>query len=211
MDKDDKLIMTVKRDVLFNSDKDYFNGLYCGKIIGFESRILSNIEWMRRGDAEVDPSHKQPIGYCLVINPDLKKVFAYRRESKDQNYNEKRLQGKWSLGVGGHIEQKDITGNPIRESMMRELEEEIEMDGKIYDIIPLGYINDDSDDVGKVHFGLIYAALIDSKAVRPRQDHENEKGELVSLNQLEKIISSPVESVEKWSKIAMPPLIKYLQ
>lgn len=209
MDKDNQIIMTVRRDVLFYFDRDYFKG-YCGKSVDFESRILSNTEWMRRGDAEVDPSHKQPIGYCLVINPDLKKVFAYKRESKDQNYHEKRLQGKWSWGVGGHIEQKDLKGNPLRESMRRELEEEIEMDGKIYAILPFGYINDDSDDVGKVHFGIVYAALTDSKAVKPSQDHENEKGELINLNQLEEILSSPENIVETWSKIAMPSLIKYL-
>jgi len=219
MAKEDQMIMTVERDVLFNYNKDYFNGFQMTGEVDFESRILANSLLLRRGkngdlalgkiSAEENPTFKQPIGYALVINPELKKVFAYKRASKDENYAEKRLYGKWSWGVGGHIEGSDSL-NPIRGSMKREIEEEIQMNGKIYDIKPLGYINDDSNSIGSVHFGILYAALTDSTEVKPTDEHEIDMGELMTISQLEEIMMAPDCDVETWSQIAMTPLKKYL-
>jgi len=129
MSKDDAQIIVVERDTLFK-DGD-FQGFKNHSEIDYESVILSNIKSMRRGNAEIDPTHKQPIGYALIINPKTKKVFAYQRSSKDQHYSEKRLQGKWSWGVGGHIDYSDNHHeNQLLGSMLRELEEEIEIKGK---------------------------------------------------------------------------------
>jgi predicted NUDIX family phosphoesterase len=205
MGKEDQIILAVERLKLFENSAEAFNGSYIGQL-DYESRILNNIKWLRRGDAEIDPSHKQPIGYCLIINPTLKKVFAYRRAEKGENYHESRLAGKWSWGVGGHIEKEDILGNPIRESMKRELLEEVKMNGNILEIVPLGYINDDNDSVGKVHFGILYAAITDSTIVEPTIDHEISFGELMSFGQLEEICSSKDCNVETWSRMALDPL-----
>lgn len=221
MAKEDQMILTVGRDILFNDNKDYFNGFEIIEKTDFESRILKNSEYMRRGkegqlalgkvSAEESPEFKQPIGYALLINPKLKTVFAYKRASKDENYTEKKLQGKWSWGVGGHIEQSDICQNPIRESMKREIQEEVKMNGRIYDIQPLGYINDDSNSVGSVHFGILYAALTDSTEVKPTKEHEIDRGELMTLGQLEEIMTTPGCDVETWSQIAMGPLKAFLR
>lgn len=203
MSKEDRKIIVVKKEILFG--EDYFNGFRKGSECDYESRILANLQEMRRGDAEIDSSFKQPIGYAIVFNFETKKVFAYQRSKKDERYGEKRLQGKWSWGVGGHIEPLD-TGNenPIKESLRREvLNEEINIFGDVHSLDVLGYINDDSNEVGKVHFGILYGVKINGYATP--KDEEMSFGKMLNLNRLEEICSDSSD-VESWSRIALTPL-----
>ncbi|RLG13937.1 hypothetical protein DRN69_04820 [Candidatus Pacearchaeota archaeon] len=209
MSKENQKIIVVERDLLFGDN--YFQGFrpYCE--VDYESRILQNLKIMRRGDAEHNPLYKQPIGYTLIIDPNLKGVFAYQRSSKIKEYGEKRLQGKWSWGIGGHIEPIDnISKNPIRESILREvIKEEVEIIGTILEEPRvLGYINDDSNSVGSVHFGVLYTLEINGD-VKPK-DPEIARGSLRTLNHLEFICNSSLYDVEEWSKIALKPLRKLL-
>lgn len=211
-----QLIMVVGRESLFGeSNKHYFQGFKQHKEVDYEKIILENFGWMQRRLVEDNPNFKQPIAYTLIVNPSLKKVFAYQRAEEDKHYGEKRLQGKWSLGVGGHIEMKDILGkseNPIKASLERELgKEEVEfVDGEIFNLDVFGYINNDLDDVGKVHFGILYLAETGATVVKPR-DPEIRHGELLSLSELEKIRVSQECKVEGWSEIAFEPLEAYLR
>ncbi len=198
-------IMVVKREMLF-AEKS-FDGFLPANSFDFESVILSNFEWMNKDKAESNPGYKQPVGYSIIYNPILKQIFLYQRSKIDQNYAEKRLQGKWSCGVGGHIEKVDTkNGNPIHESSLREIQEEIKIFGKRRMQV-LGYINDDSDDVGKVHFGILYLVVIDNGKVEPL-DPEISEGKLVPLSVLENKCNAPDVAVENWSKIALSPLKK---
>ena len=195
-----KQIMVVKRETLF-AEKS-FEGFLPADDVNFESVILSNFEWMNKDKAEINPDYKQPIGYSIIYNPTLKQVFLYKRSVVEKDYAEKTLQGKWSCGVGGHIEKIDTqNGNPIHESSLREIQEEIKIFGKKRMQI-LGYINDDSDDVGKVHFGILYLVVINSDKVEPL-DLEISEGGLVPLNVLEDKCNSVDVIVENWSKIAL--------
>jgi len=204
--KTEKFIMVVPCKLLFGSD--YFKGFRPHNELDYASRILSHFTYMKRGLAEQDPSHKQPIGYSIIVNPKLKKIFAYQRASHDEKYGEKRLQGKWSWGVGGHIEKMDTdNGNPLQMSMRRELEEEVSISGSITPKI-LGYINNDSDDVGKVHFGVLHIVETDATTVKPK-DAEIDNGKMRTMAELEAICASPSFAVEEWSRIALEPLKQY--
>jgi len=208
MDEKDQMIMVVKKEILLGAN--YFQGFRLANEFDYESVILNNFKYVKRGDAEEDPTHKQPIGYSLIINPSLKQVFAYQRSSQDDKYPERKLQGRMSWGIGGHIEEVDMqAGNPIYESMKRELREEVKGLEKNPEIEVLGYINDDKDDVGKVHFGILYVVKTNSTILKPLHP-EVETGGLKSINDLEKICSSSKIIVEGWSKIALNPLKEYL-
>ncbi|RLG19185.1 hypothetical protein DRN67_03400 [Candidatus Micrarchaeota archaeon] len=205
--KSEKQIMVVDRVILFGND--YFQGFRPQAEVDYEDRIRKNFKYMKRSLAEQDPSHKQPIGYCLIVNPQTKRIFAYQRSSHDAKYGEKRLQGKWSWGVGGHIEKFDVeAGNALHASLMRELEEEVEIVGN-KELKVLGYINNDSDDVGKVHFGVLYVVETDTDEVKPKAP-EIDKGAMKQIGALEKIATSPDFKVEEWSRIALEPLKQYL-
>ena len=204
-DKYNMFIMVTEGGQLFYEDR--FQGFKPANEVDYVSRILGNYKFAKRGPIETDFEHKQPIGYAMIVNPSLKKIFAYQRS---QSGGEKRLHDKWSWGIGGHIERiEEQHENPIEASLMRELNEEIKMNGRIKKIEVLGYLNDDSDEVGKVHFGILYVIETDSTEIKPG-DPEIKVGELKSINELEKICASTEFVVEEWSKIALGPLKRYL-
>ena len=206
MDKNEKIIMTVAAMTLFK-DK-YFQGFSPAKEYNYENVINSNIEWMKRGIAETDFTRKQPIGYCVITNPLKREIFVYQRGG-EQNYNENRLSGKFSFGFGGHIEKIDVTGNPIYNSLIRELEEEVQIPWG-FDLSILGYINDDENDVGKVHFGMLYLANADTRKIK-LNGKEASFGKLMDFSEIENMLQSKNIIIEPWSKIAYYPSIPYIE
>jgi len=118
-----------------------------------------------RSRAEMDESIKQIIPYNVFLRPYERSVFVYRREPSG---GEKRLHGKVSLGIGGHINTNDVpvrcleTKIPIvafRNGIRREIKEEIATEGTDWPCViqsaRYGIINDDSDSVGRVHVGIV--------------------------------------------------------
>lgn len=201
------IIMALPIKKLF-SVSPHFEGFQHHRMFDYENHILENHVYGRRGDLEVDTSHKHPIPYALIINPQKKMVYAYQRSSTKEHAHESRLHGKWSWGVGGHVEPNDgKTENALRLCLEREVREEIHIHGNISSISLLGYVNN-SDPVGLVHFGLLYLIETDAEKVSPR-DLEMKQGRLMTLSELEGICSTPECIVEAWSHIALEPLKEY--
>lgn len=208
MDKDEQLVMVVNKNLLLG---ECFQGFKSHGREDYESVILRNAEYIKRGLAEKSPEYKQPIPYCIILNPSTGKIYAYKRAVEDSKYHEKRLQGKWSWGVGGHVEKyEEKSENPIKDALLRELQEEIDIGGEIKNIRVLGYINDDKDDVGIVHFGILYIVETDATEIKLR-DKEIEKGEFKTIGELREICSSPEFVVENWSQISLEALEFFLQ
>jgi predicted NUDIX family phosphoesterase len=203
----DAEIMVVDREILFG--RRQFQGFAPDDTCDYESLILENYRYVPRSEAEDCPLLKQPIAYCVVVNRSLGKIFAYRRSEDEGDYGEARLRGKWSLGIGGHVDRNDLASeNPIRASMLRELGEEIEIAGELKPRI-LGYINDDTDMVGRVHFGLLYLLDTENEEIAPRAKEIAEArmltgGEWQGMLRREDIV------IEGWSRIASSPLLASL-
>ena len=199
-------ILVVKRDVLFG-DKE-FQGFLPFVEGDFISLILDNFEYRERDDVEKDSSLQQPIPYVWIVNPFSKKVFAYRRAS-GKSYNEQRLKDKWSGGVGGHIDRdtEHASENPVLDAMMRELREEVLMDEYPTPKI-VGYLNDDSNDVGKVHFGIV--AIAETTEDVRKGDDEMVHGNFYSVGELEKIFSDSENNVETWTQLSWPFVRDYV-
>ncbi len=228
MGNPDQKIVVVEKDILFARGDHYFEGFSPVEKVDYESVVLEYMKVMRRGstkepvnhpsgNAEMNTSYKQPIGYTIIANIPQKKVFAYQRSVDDKSYAEKRLQGRWSWGFGGHIEPLDMeNGNPIRESILRELSEEVKIIGtKKLDII--GYVNEDVQleedsklnrpSIGRVHFGILYLLSTDAPMLMIG-DKEIARVELKTISELEELCKT--EEVEGWSKIALESLRKIL-
>jgi predicted NUDIX family phosphoesterase len=126
----------------------------------------ANILYRNRSEAELDKRYKQLIPYVLVICKD--KILRYRR---GKGGGEKRLHGLYSVGVGGHISEEDngLFTNAVgyHESMQRELMEEVAIEGAQEAAVAL--INDDSTDVGYVHFGVVHVLNVSSEDVAGRR------------------------------------------
>lgn len=110
--------------------------------------------FLERQTAEEDPSHKQVIPYIVVTHKG--RYLLYRRTKKQ---GESRLHDKLSLGFGGHINdidgRADADSNLILAAMVRELNEEVFIP-TLCQLRIAGFINDDSNAVGKVHLGVAF-------------------------------------------------------
>lgn len=123
-----------------------------------------------RGEVEHDPNFKQLIPYVVLTHGDgiSVRVFHYTR---GQGQGESRLHLKRSIGIGGHIAQIDASATmdaAFEEGLRRELFEEVTLDTP-FTLTPVGLINDDETDVGRVHLGVICLARLEEPRVRARE------------------------------------------
>jgi len=162
------------------------------------SDIFNSVgRFIPRYDAELNFENRQIIPYCLVKCGD--NYFITRRLEGDA-----RLTGKYSLGVGGHLEQVDSEdGNYIKSGMMRELDEEISIKSNIKSIDMIGMICSNNTEVDSVHLGLIYVVTVDGLDVSVKET-ETLVGDWISK---EDLLSFEGE-LESWSKISVKQFIK---
>ena len=204
-DKMQREIMVVKNDKLFQNTERK-TGFYYDFEADFEKQILENYEYMVRWKAEENFDYKQPIPYAVVMDENGY-VFVYKRWGSDSNAGESRLHSKISIWVGGHIEKEEENSqNPIYDTLLREVEEELDVKkDNIKEIEVLWYINNDEDDVNKVHIWVAYLVHLYNSNF-DLLDGEIENGEFVSIDELEKMINSGDYDVEAWSKILFDSL-----
>lgn len=160
-------------------------------------RILSNHAYAPRFELEEDPTRKQPIPYVVVYGKNG--IFCLARKSSQ---GEARLHGKLSIGVGGHISEDSECGeiDAIRAGMWRELHEELHInDGKIVSF--WGLLNDDSNEVGRVHVGLVFGINVLDDHVSVKETDKME-GFWASYEEL----VSQSARLESWSQLILPHL-----
>src|SRR5260221_6207164 len=125
-----------------------------------------NLVYRNRSEAELDKRFKQLIPYVLLFWNG--KVLRYQRGKRGQ---ESRLHGLYSLGIGGHISEEDhglfVTDRGYQDGMRRELVEELAIDDVKETAVAV--INDDSTEVGAVHFGVVHIALAANQDVAGRR------------------------------------------
>lgn len=122
-----------------------------------ESKVREFGEFLPRSIAEYDENYRQIIPYVAMVSEG--KVLLLRRTTRQ---GEKRLHNKYSLGVGGHINDSDGFSDlweTFKKGMEREINEEVEV--KIKDLKYIGLINELSTEVSRVHLGIAYVAEVE--------------------------------------------------
>src|SRR5436190_22957389 len=126
----------------------------------------SHLLYLNRSVAEQDKRYKQLIPYVLILCHG--KVLRYRRGRGGQ---ETRLHGLYSVGIGGHIADEDhglfSSDLGYQEGMRRELMEEVAIDEVKEAAVAV--INDDSTEVGYVHFGVVHVLHAASETIVGRR------------------------------------------
>ena len=126
----------------------------------------SHILYLNRSEAELDKRYKQLIPYVLILCGD--RILRYRRGKGGQ---ETRLHGLYSVGIGGHISEEDhgLFSNAFgyQDGMRRELMEEVAIDEPKEAAVAV--INDDSTEVGYVHFGVVHVLHVASEEIVGRR------------------------------------------
>lgn len=150
-----------------------------------------------RAQAENDPSFKQIIPYVVIT--DGERVLHYVRGKKS---GEQRLVAKGSIGIGGHINDEDhslfaVGEQAFRDAVAREVNEEIVVEGA-FDANPVGLINDDATEVGKVHFGVVHVLRRTPGQVKRRETVITQL-DFLTLRELQ----SRREMLETWSQLCL--------
>ncbi len=187
-------ILVVKRE-LFDS-LGSFQGINTD-VENYYSTLLdpANNFFMDRAAAENDPTYKQLIPYALFHHKG--KFLNYQR---GKSGGEARLHAKRSLGIGGHINPIDTRDDHLGiETYMagveREINEELNINGSYTQKI-VAILNDDSNDVGKVHLGIVHLFDLDSDDVQPNEDAIAD----LKFSTIDELQGTMYDSLESWSQ-----------
>ncbi|MHC4171360.1 MAG: hypothetical protein ACYTBX_15115 [Planctomycetota bacterium] len=159
--------------------------------------------FMPRPQAEADPAYKQLIPYVIMAYDG--KYLSYVRGKRA---GETRLVGNRSIGIGGHINPVDdevpLFDTDFREmyrtAVEREVDEEVSVEANHTDSI-VGLLNDDSNEVGSVHLGIVHLWVLDSAQVSKREQMITQMS-FMSPAELQQLR----DTLETWSQLCLDKL-----
>jgi predicted NUDIX family phosphoesterase len=183
-------VLVVPRDALVPGNG--WLGVRHGDLADALAVVAREGRFLRRGDAEEDPAHKQVIPY-LVLR-DGERWFLMRRT---RGGGDARLHDLWSIGVGGHLNPGD---GDVPGGLRREWAEEVVADF-VPDFAPLGLLNDDTTAVGAVHVGFVYTADATGRPVTIRET-DKLSGSFVTSDE----VARHLHELETWSRLAFEAL-----
>ncbi len=182
-------VLCVKRDDIFPDGA--WHGFVSQNLERLQSIIRERYSFKPRAEVENDPAFQQIIPYVVFRHRDLYLLTHRLRAS-----SERRLRKQYSLGVGGHINPGDLeAGDPILDGLKREWQEEVVYDGR-FEATLLGFLNEDSSPVSKVHLGVVFLVDGDTPDIRIRET-DKLAGELLTLRDMRMYYLA----MESWSQI----------
>ena len=149
--------------------------------------------FLPRSEVEQDESVKQIIPYVCIRSGE-----SYVLLQRTNKQSEARLHNKYSLGIGGHIndiEETSGTADLVYAGLLRELTEEIHVPPG-WQLEVLGAIYDATTEVGRVHLGIAYELQTASREFQLNEP-ELMSGKWVAVSEL----ASYRERMETWSQI----------
>jgi predicted NUDIX family phosphoesterase len=195
----DEMILVVRR-ALFD-ELGSFQGLsfeidrYLPALLARENNFFTP-----RPPAETNPELKQIIPYVLLVHEG--RVLHYVRGKKA---GEQRLVAKGSIGIGGHMNDHDeglfaLDRAAYDAAVRREVAEELKLNAR-YTNHAVALLNDDANEVGKVHLGVVHIFTLETPDVA--------KGEamITELQFLDRAqLAARRENLESWSQICFDNL-----
>lgn len=179
---------------------------FCSHASDYLPKILDpqNNFFLSRDLAEDDPEHKQIIPYAIFHHNN--RILKYYRGGKS---GEKRLASKASIGIGGHINDTDFAASSLDKDtytvgIEREIEEELTINCD-YNQKIIGLINDDSNEVGQVHLGVVHLIALENEQVQAAEDNIVDLS-FVEFNQLRQNSND----LETWSSLCLESLAPFL-
>ena len=182
-------ILVVPRKQLFKEPA--WNGF---KKIDFSNLvhiIETHKEFHPRYLMEQDPTFKQIIPYMI-----FRQNNQYFLMERNKKASEQRLKSKLTLGIGGHVRKEDLSSSDLFDWAKREFHEEVVYNDSLQ-VTPLGMLNDDSNEVGKVHLGLVL--LLEGNSPEISIKSELASGNLVSWQDC----LQAYDRMETWSQLLL--------
>jgi len=198
----DEQVLVVQRKVF--EEVGAFNGLATDTQKYLDKLFAPGVpRFMPRPQAEKDPSFKQLIPYVIMTCNG--KYLSYVRGKRA---GETRLVAKRSIGIGGHINPTDdmpLFGNfydTYLAAVQREVAEEVSIETKYKDRV-VALLNDDSNEVGQVHLGIVHLWTLDEPKVNRKEQMITQMG-FMSIPELQLVRGT----METWSQICFDGLLK---
>ena len=162
--------------------------------------VLNGGFFLERPHAEGDSSFKQIIPYVLIKRGH--EIFLFKRL---KGGGEARLHNLYSVGVGGHINPEEASGDVrgyglVTGGARRELEEEVGYTGEGF-LRPVGLLNDDTNEVGSVHLGVVFVMELPLAIDLTSTEEDVLTGEFVAFHEAVTLTKS--ETFETWSEIVL--------
>jgi predicted NUDIX family phosphoesterase len=198
----DEQVLVVERGVV--EDVGIFHGLAFDVQRYIDKLFVPGVpRFMPRSVVETDPSFKQLIPYVIMSFEG--KFLNYVRGKRA---GETRLVAKRSIGIGGHINPIDADDSPLfayhfdnyLAAVQREVAEEVTVEAGHTDRI-VALLNDDSNEVGQVHLGVVHHWKLDSDKVT-RKEQMITQMTFMTPGELEEV----KDSLETWSQLCLPLL-----
>ena len=187
-------ILVVRREYLAPYLTEDF-GLITEGVEEIVRVIEAHHEFRPRPEMETDPAYKQIIPYVLVTRG--AEAFVMQRLKKG---GEQRLHGLLSLGVGGHINPVgEAEGSALTAGLRHEVDEEVALERAV-SLTPLGVINNDRDEVGRVHLGFLFR--LEAEGAVTVRETEKLSGSFIPIAALPALR----DKMEGWSQIALEVL-----
>lgn len=172
-------------------------------MVGLTVALLEGF-FIARTDAEEHPEYKQIIPYITFVAEDDQRLVYQRTGS------EERLTGGYSLGFGGHInpvdaEDCDWRMDMVRNNMVRELTEELELGGlTAEDLVGKadlkGVLYTADTPVNRVHMGLVHEVYVPVED-KPKFKMKSEGRNLEWKSPLDLLTLG--DKLEGWSRIVL--------
>ena len=149
-----------------------------------------------RSEVETDFNYRQLVVYITVANRD-KEILVYPRTG-----SEERLHELYSIGIGGHVDAQDgihdahmnlYYDSCITDTLVREVQEEINVATKPQHYLFGGVIKLSKTDVDRVHLGFHFMLFVDNAAI----SREIKEFEYVPISRLQEY------KLESWSKAVL--------
>lgn len=199
----EEMVLVVRRSLL--ESLGIFQGLqfdvdrYLAPMLSRENNFFAP-----RSSAETDPSLKQIIPYAILVSRG--KVLRYIRGKKS---GEQRLVAKGSIGIGGHMNDFDeglfaLDKDAYLAGVQREIDEELVVERPLANRI-VALINDDSNEVGEVHLGVVHVLELASPSAQKRESM------ILGIDFLTaEQLRAERETLETWSQICVDNLEKLI-
>ncbi len=159
--------------------------------------------FLPRSQVEKDPAYKQLIPYVIVSFDG--KYLSYVRGKRA---GEARLLNLRSIGIGGHINPIDADNSSLfaylyenyLTAVEREVDEEVSVETTHTDSI-VALLNDDSNEVGSVHLGVVHHWVLDAPKVSKREQMITQMAFMTpaELHQVR-------DTMETWSQLCLDKL-----
>jgi len=161
--------------------------------------------FLPRSQVEKDPAYKQLIPYVIMSYNG--KYLSYVRGKRA---GEARLLNLRSIGIGGHINPIDADNSSLfaylyenyLTAVEREVAEEVSIEANHTDSI-VALLNDDSNEVGSVHLGVVHHWILNAPKVSKREQMITQMTFMTpaELHQVR-------DTMETWSQLCLDNLSK---